>query len=408
MELSNEAENSFPLMDLSESREIESPRNSTSSQHDQQTNTRRSSTQAPSRNPSPPSQTAPKPKHAQVRSYLQGVPHFLALVLMTALLAVLIYWAARLNITGTKVDLNSSVIGGRMSQPMAKAIDFFCSTVLSPILFVFLDLYWFGIARVTVANEKSRAGIPLVSLAEAASTDSGTYNPYKIFKLLHHPKRKMVMFASLVLLSGVATAALSNIIAYESYTSSSNIAKTHLRSLGIVKAHAVSAGSDPFPSFAPTQQQQFGSQAIGLLTGLTYQNASDKLEDETYIGINATQYTMNSLPPSISSLVNVPGYRLSISCEARAPDLFGATQMGALTTVINSFFNITLNGTVRQEVNNGYYPGIYELMEDDFYSPFYYVGFPLNNSVAYLGTVIRYQYNTTSSPFGPVECREFI
>jgi len=72
-------------------------------------------------------------------------------------------------------------------------------------------------------------------------------------------------------------------------------------------------------NFSSAQRLQFSSQFLALLTNLTFFSGADELEDKYYIGINATAASLNALPSSVGSIAEIPGYRLSISCQAAAP-----------------------------------------------------------------------------------------
>src|SRR5215469_15762695 len=223
--------------------------------------------------------------------------------LQVAILLFMIFFAAALTlllasaILGGNSDISSDsgVIGGQMKQWEAKLVDFFWSFGLSQIVSWLLDYFLFGLARVYLINQNDKSGKPqsLASLAAASATDSGSYNPMKIYAL--RPKNKpMCIFVALVLLSGVSFGMFSNIIAYEAYSKESHAPfEASLRSFmvnpNIYGASPMQLDQDAlFPS--ASQKRIFTSNAFGMLVGLVYQNATSQLEaDGSYIGVNATQ-----------------------------------------------------------------------------------------------------------------------
>jgi len=56
-----------------------------------------------------------------------------------------------------------------------------------------------------------------------------------------------------------------------------------------------------------------------VLTDTTYSNATSRLERDTYIGINATVASLDAINPLVTSLDDVPGYRLSINYTPDVP-----------------------------------------------------------------------------------------
>jgi hypothetical protein len=90
---------------------------------------------------------------------------------------------------------DSIVIGGKFNQPTAKAIDFCWSFGIAPLLYWALVAYFFSISRVTMVNKQSKHATSLQSLAEASGTDSGTYNYFKLHRLLFRSTQRMKLFA---------------------------------------------------------------------------------------------------------------------------------------------------------------------------------------------------------------------
>jgi hypothetical protein len=65
-------------------------------------------------------------------------------------------------------------IGGRLTQPQAKAIDVVTGAILAPLTIAGFNAVLFNSARVSVVNERMGKAIPLRSLIAASSTSSGS------------------------------------------------------------------------------------------------------------------------------------------------------------------------------------------------------------------------------------------
>lgn len=84
--------------------------------------------------------------------------------------------------------LTGATLGGYLTQTQAKAIDFVCSALLTPLLMASFNFVGFACARVCVANEveathRGSRGIPLQTLTTASSQSTGSYNPYVLWSL---------------------------------------------------------------------------------------------------------------------------------------------------------------------------------------------------------------------------------
>lgn len=117
----------------------------------------------------------------------------------------------------------SSQIGGHLTQTQAKAIDFVCSALLAPLLMAGLNFIWFACARVCVVNEldathRGSQGVPLQSLARASRTSVGSYDLLGLWELFSAKTWRLSVLGAVALLSAISSSALSNIIAYESFT----------------------------------------------------------------------------------------------------------------------------------------------------------------------------------------------
>ena len=105
-----------------------------------------------------------------------------AVILSTLIpFAALITWITRRQIDGSSFStifetFSGERIGGRLTQPQAKAIDVVTSAILAPLTVAAFNYVLFNSARVSIVSEKSRKPIPLRSLVAISSTSSGSYS----------------------------------------------------------------------------------------------------------------------------------------------------------------------------------------------------------------------------------------
>jgi hypothetical protein len=99
-------------------------------------------------------------------------------------------------------------------------------------------------------------------------------------------------------------------------------------------------------------------------------------------------------------LYNVPGYKLSIGCQAQPPVSFGAAQMGGFHVSILPRFS---DGYILQAL----YPGQLATMGDEHYDPFTFVGFAVDKSQLYLGCALRFNGSTPQTPYGKITYNTF-
>lgn len=240
-------------------------------------------------------------------------------------LVPIVFFAIWLPFNGRYIGLESKKIGNSsLSQIEAKVIDFFCSVVIAPCIVTAFDYLWFSYARVLAVNEVlPKDGIPIEALASTSSTDSGSFDFIKVWGLVETRKWTIFLFALMILLSGSTKSLFSNVIAYEA--SNTIVGKTELVSLQSLAAlfppwyQSPSANSLDMYNFSITQKANFSSQFLSMLTDLSFHSGADKLEDKYFISTNATTPSLNLLPSSVGSLFEVPGYRLSIDCQAVTP-----------------------------------------------------------------------------------------
>ncbi|KAL4992093.1 hypothetical protein BDW68DRAFT_150494 [Aspergillus falconensis] len=302
-------------------------------------------------------------------------------------------------------------IGGRLSTLQAKTIDFLCAALFAPLLMLVLDYIWFSNARMSVLNEKQSSrcsgGVPLPSLVEASITSAGSFDLVKLRTLIRGKTWRLYVLGLLVLLSGTASKALANFIAYEAYdvqTPRSQFARLRLlsdpyfHSPGFLQRDSFMISDLPFTM---PQKADFANQLSALLTGLRFESAVSKLDASgAYIGSNATDASLNSLDRSIVGLTNVPGYRLTTDCQVSQPQFLNSGQMGISFRISAMFPDLPVHSAVL--------PGADTITNPSGYSETNkYIAFSVNGS-AYLGHLDNRLSNITMpSEFGPLPSKEF-
>lgn len=265
-----------------------------------------------------------------------------ALILPFIPIAIFAVW---LPFNGTYLGLESKRVGdSNLSQIEAKVVDFFCSVVIAPCIVTAFDYLWFSYARVLAVNEVlPKDGIPIEALAITSSTDSGSFDLIKVWGLMKPRNWTFFLFGLMVLLSGSTKSLFSNVIAYEA----SNLTdrKTEIKSLQYLAASlplwfqsSASPVSLTSYNFSMTQQADFASQFLSMLSYLSFSSGADKLEDKYYVGINATAASLDALPSPVGSLSEVPGYRLSIDCRANTPKDLSMIDMSSEGNILLDLF----------------------------------------------------------------------
>lgn len=284
--------------------------------------------------------------------------------------------------------LTGNVIGGRLTQTQAKAVDFISGAVIGPIIMVICEYYWFSSAHVTTINEKGAEPVPLSVLGALSSTDRGTYNVLKLQPFVKAKRWRMTLFAFLMIFAAVAKTALSNVIAYEAYTTADGASTASLTKLNSTlwsfgNVPSQSLNSNPY-SFNRAQQASFVGQTLGMLTSLSQENALEKLDGDSYIGVNATTNSMNTVDASVLELRNVPGYRLTASCSP-LPTLnqtFSVTNMGFFAFYVTTILGFSNNtGGIYQAM----LPGQTDQMESQTSENYTFVAWELEGREAILG-----------------------
>ncbi|KAK8072460.1 hypothetical protein PG996_005808 [Apiospora saccharicola] len=239
----------------------------------------------------------------------------------------LIIWATRVgSVISHNYGLDSQPLGGRLTLVQAKAIDFVCSALIAPLILVAVNWYWFSVTRATILNDGSTTAMPLAALVEASHTDTGSYSPVKLTSLVRSGRPKMVLLGLLVFLSAVAQTCFSNVIAYEAHSvSDMESSPVPLRALvtelpSFIGSGDITAAGDQsmhLYNFTQAQRVNFMGQATSMLSDITFAGSAGKLSsDGTYVGMNATQASLDQLSPNITGLEGVPAYRISIHCNA--------------------------------------------------------------------------------------------
>ncbi|OJD32525.1 uncharacterized protein BKCO1_37000115 [Diplodia corticola] len=335
-------------------------------------------------------------------------------------LIALIAWLARIRVDKHTFDtFAGEKIGGRFTQAEAKAIDIVVGAILAPIFMTIVNFVWFGSARVSAVNEQQKKAIPLRSLVTASGTCSGSYDLISLRDLLQGKTWRLFLLGLLTLLSAVARSSLTNIIAYEAYSVEvpSNSNTLRLQRDAAIESAFVEPYGYFYPSntltldiynFSTSQQADVAKQISALLTELTFQSASSKLTDGTYIGVNATAQSLDALPQTVVALHNVPAYRLSVDCSPDLPNSIGVLQpQGPYNTEISLMTNTT--ATSNNTIFQAFYPGVVEDIQTGDGDGYSYVAFSMGSKEVYLGHLNRFNLtnDTIPSTYGDVGYRAF-
>lgn len=291
-------------------------------------------------------------------------------------------------------------------------MDVACSAVLGPCLLTALNYLWFRSARVSVVNEHhlgSHAGIPLASLLAVSTSTGGSYDFRNLAALLRGNTWRLTLLAALTLLSAIAKSAVSNIIAYEAYTR--KIEQTSLlrslsdRSINLTTFidPSLSSGSMDaqgfMSTFSTSQQSDVANRISGLLTGLSFEDATSKLDNGTYISMNSTRSSMDNLPPTVTSLLNVPGFRLTVDCAV-------TDQPGKLDIVMGRYHSTEIHVRWENEWFRASYPGVVEDIQTAYLETDQFAAFRLSdNTEVYIGYFAAFDTNNTiiSSAYGDIK-----
>lgn len=300
--------------------------------------------------------------------------------------------------------LSGNVIGGKLTQEQAKAIDFVTGAIIGPLVMQFLEYCWFTSAHVTTINEiHPSKPIPLEALVEVSTTDSGTFDVFKFYTLVRPRNFRLFIFALLVIASGGANTAFSNIIAYEAFNVDSGITTASLQQLQSFELRKLSRmPTESSFNFSASQSASFVSQVMATLSSIAYDGVQTELTNSTYIGLNATSSSLSSIPPTILSLSDVPSHRLSINCTAVSPDRISYVQQGGYKYLFNAFFNNTF---FTAEL-----PGDLSLLQNAYNDQQNFIAFRNNYREFYLAYVNSFNLSSRApetSPYGDVRYNSY-
>ncbi|RMZ72814.1 hypothetical protein GMOD_00009864 [Pyrenophora seminiperda CCB06] len=343
-----------------------------------------------------------------------------AQILLTAAipLAALVVWLVCVRANPRIFDtFAGEKIGGHLSQAEAKAVDAITGAVLAPLLMTTLNFVWFGSARVSALNEQQAKPIPLRTLVAASGTTGGNYDLFNLRNLLMGKTWTLGLFALLTMLSAVSRTALSNVIAYEAFSelgSSQTSVPLRLQSdVTINKDYDVYLSGPDIVSFHlynfdGNQDAQVVKDVVTLLTEISYEASDSKLTNGTYVAMNVTSKSLESLPPAISRLENVPAYRLSVNCTPDLPDQISVYQP---LTKYDTMINLNMNKTAwsDNQLFEAFYPGTPDNIQKNEGDGLAYAGFSLSSEEAYLGTLDRFDLSNYTQPsaYGTLHYRAY-
>jgi hypothetical protein len=331
-------------------------------------------------------------------------------VLLTAIipLTALITWLGCVRANPRIFDtFAGEKIGGRLSQAEAKAIDVISGAIIAPIFLAALNHIWFSSARVSALNEQQTKSIPLRTLVAASSNSSGNYDLFLLRDLLQGKTWRLFLLALLTLFSAISRSALSNVIAYESFSEviSSDPVDLRLQRDTTIDNSFQGPQGALFPSmsyrqlalydFTASQNTQIAKEMMALLTDLSFENAVTKLTDGTYVTVNATSASLNSLPQNVVEIDRVPAYRLSVDCTPDSPNSIMVMPQSTNTQISILLNTTTTSNNTLFQANFPGVPGNLQTGDEDGFS---YAAFSLGSLEVYLGTLKRFNLTNDTSP----------
>lgn len=274
---------------------------------------------------------------------------------MTALLVAMCVWASLVGDTHQWIRTDAGgKIGGHFSQTGAKTIDALCGAILAPLIVTALNYVWFTSARRHTINDiqSNHRGVPLQSLVAVSTSDSGSYNIFAMKTMIRGRTWRLGLLALLIFVAALAKTTLSNVIAYEAYTEAHrNQQNIPLRQLAdpyisnpITNQLYEGLRYDDILNLTSGQRARMAADIAQLLTDITYQGSNGKLEnDGTYVGTNLTKVAMRNAPKNITSLFDVPGYKIAVECHTdQSAHNLTIIQMGSYKTSITLFLNSSM------------------------------------------------------------------
>lgn len=305
--------------------------------------------------------------------------------------------------------VRSDAIGGRLTQPQAKAVDLLCSALIAPLILGAFNFVWFSCARVAVINEQQseKDGVPLSCLVEVSSTTGGSYDVLKLSTLLAPRTKRLLSLGLLVIASAIAKSALGNVIAYEAYNEDTLGGSSTLRLLSdrqlAIPNSLVTSTFVGIWGFNTQQRSSFANQFSGLMTGLSISNASSQLTaDQAYIMTNVTAASLE-MPQTVSALHKLPASRWTVACEPFVPDTFAFLQVTSKSVQ----FSMTRGTT---DLVTGNYPGDIATIKNAFNEEYPLILFPpVDGSSAVLAFATSFNLSDQryDSTFGTINPKAF-
>lgn len=152
----------------------------------------------------------------------------------------------------------------------------------------------------------------------------------------------MIVLSLMALASAVATSALCNIIAYESFTKDVSSPDSYtlrlLSDANIYYPQSLFIGTDTQSAYQFSDHQQgLAAQNVSSMFNHLAFVAATLDDDGSYVGVNATEASMESVNVSVSTLEDVPGYRLTVDCAPTKllPEPFMVSTAGTGYTSFN-------------------------------------------------------------------------
>jgi hypothetical protein len=187
-----------------------------------------------------------------------------------------------------------------------------------PLFMAVATFCWFHVSRTIAFDERDEGKqqpVSLQALVDLATTETGSYNVFKLRTLARARRPRFSLFGVLVLLAAISSTLLSNVIAYEAYLSPPTPRNVVMK---LLNWNWLLRRSD----FEPNVR------LMNVLNTLSYQNASTLLdEDGAYTRPNLTEVSIASLLSSVVELEDVPAYRQTITCEPAKMEEFNLSKV---------------------------------------------------------------------------------
>ncbi|KAI1336996.1 hypothetical protein F5Y15DRAFT_426178 [Xylariaceae sp. FL0016] len=215
-------------------------------------------------------------------------------------------------------------IGGRVSNTWAKFIDFGSSTFVAPVLIAVTNWYIFRVVRLCILSEDAadeEGPVPLNALVEASATDWGSYSPLKNWTLMAAGNFRLSCVAVISLLMALSFSFLTSIVAYEFKEHAVNRlpqSLDYLYSPGPAEPHRCTQELLANCSVAPTLSlEDFTEYDLTYRLQQSLQEFDDGnldglMPNNTYIGQNISQASLDAIPIDVQQMTGVSLYRLKL------------------------------------------------------------------------------------------------